>query len=376
MQNGAVDYLIKPVDEAALKNAVMSVNKGSILDGYDGLFKAREDKKYCVLTLKCQKAGDIEKIRQFITGQGYNIVKYNEYLCLIYELNGGPPVDVSEVSEDLVARVVNELEIPIVGALGKIYEGPVNIITSYRDSETALQYSYFTDENRLFTERDKKYFQRKTNLKFFDLLASLTGDVNALNEEKAHTGFLEIAEIIKNEAGGIKDVAMMRIYSVIDRIGHVISREIFDNMYDTKNVLEVLKYSESYSEVTRYVCDMITEFISQAKGNKRISDDFEIRKIKNYILENLADNVTLENVSKVAFMNMYYFSVYFKKHTGVNFKEYVTQLRMEKAMSYVKETNMKISEISDAVGFSSQKHFSKAFKKYFGVNARDIRKDL
>lgn len=51
---------------------------------------------------------------------------------------------------------------------------------------------------------------------------------------------------------------------------------------------------------------------------------------------------------------------------GVGFVEYITKLRMEKAMEYLKNPNIKITEISHKIGYQDYRYFSHKFKEYTG----------
>ena len=64
----------------------------------------------------------------------------------------------------------------------------------------------------------------------------------------------------------------------------------------------------------------------------------------------------------------------FKKETGKNFLEYVTELRIQNAKNYLIQTNYDIAEVASAVGYNDLKYFSKLFKKTTGLNPSEFRK--
>lgn len=107
-----------------------------------------------------------------------------------------------------------------------------------------------------------------------------------------------------------------------------------------------------------------------------LGNDSAISRVKYYIEENYKSNITLETVANISFMNAYYFSSFFKKHTGENFKDYLTKVRMEKAIKVLMSSDKKTYEIAEMVGFSDAKHFSEIFKKYYGKNPMEYKKGL
>ena len=66
-----------------------------------------------------------------------------------------------------------------------------------------------------------------------------------------------------------------------------------------------------------------------------------------------------------------YLSQLFKKHMNVGISEYITSQKIDESRKLLKETNLKIYEISDQLGFESSFYFSKVFKKAEGVSPRE-----
>lgn len=67
----------------------------------------------------------------------------------------------------------------------------------------------------------------------------------------------------------------------------------------------------------------------------------------------------------MVYMNPYYFSSFFKKHTGQNFKQYVTEVRMRHALRLLLESDLMVYEIAERVGYNNARHFSDMFKRKF-----------
>ena len=63
-----------------------------------------------------------------------------------------------------------------------------------------------------------------------------------------------------------------------------------------------------------------------------------------------------------------------KAITGMGCNEYITKIRMEKAIQYIKESNLTFTEISEKVGYNTASYFSSAFKQYTGMTPTQYRK--
>jgi two-component system response regulator YesN len=88
---------------------------------------------------------------------------------------------------------------------------------------------------------------------------------------------------------------------------------------------------------------------------------------KDFIMRNYFDKaLSLSMVSSYVGISENHLSSIFTKQTGQTFTEYVTEQRLEKAKMLLKETNLKIYEIAEDVGFANTEYFSKTFKKVTG----------
>lgn len=98
-----------------------------------------------------------------------------------------------------------------------------------------------------------------------------------------------------------------------------------------------------------------------------------IKKAMEYIELNYKEHISLSNISKYVYLSSEYFSRLFKEEVGENFSTYLTIYRMKKAEFLIKNTDMKISQISNEVGYTNSGYFSKTYKKYKGVSPDEDR---
>ncbi|MNW37732.1 putative response regulatory protein [compost metagenome] len=95
-----------------------------------------------------------------------------------------------------------------------------------------------------------------------------------------------------------------------------------------------------------------------------------IAKAKQFVNRNYMEEISLESVSKYINFSANYFSAVFKKETGTNFIDYVTNVRIEAAKRLLTEQKYKIYEISQMVGYENEHYFSRVFKKITGVSPK------
>ena len=97
-------------------------------------------------------------------------------------------------------------------------------------------------------------------------------------------------------------------------------------------------------------------------------------RIFHNINKNFNMNIDMTFISNYVSMNYSVFSLDFKEYTGKNFVDYIKEVRLKAAKKLLDETDMKVIEISSAVGYDNDKHFLKTFKNYYRVTPSEYRK--
>ena len=105
------------------------------------------------------------------------------------------------------------------------------------------------------------------------------------------------------------------------------------------------------------------------------ADETFLKKL-NELIEQHIDNTSLDIALIEMEMGMSRASIFnkMKSLTGMGCNEYITKIRMEKAIRFVKESALSFTEISERVGYNTASYFSTAFKQYTGMTPTQYRK--
>jgi len=98
-----------------------------------------------------------------------------------------------------------------------------------------------------------------------------------------------------------------------------------------------------------------------------------LEKAIDYIDQNLCDDITLDQLAKIANMSRTYFSTLFKKLNGISAWNYITIKRIEQSVVFLKSTDLSMLEIACKCGFNNSTNFNRAFKKVTGKTPSDYR---
>ena len=93
----------------------------------------------------------------------------------------------------------------------------------------------------------------------------------------------------------------------------------------------------------------------------------------DYIALNYSGKVSLKEIAQELYLSPNYLSELFKRHTGKNISEYITQFRLERARRYLQQPEYKIGDVAELVGFSDQRYFSSMFKRQYGMTPNEYR---
>ncbi|WP_102260987.1 response regulator [Mesobacillus jeotgali] len=158
--------------------------------------------------------------------------------------------------------------------------------------------------------------------------------------------------------------ALWSIWSIVSDLGIEIATPIYH--YQSPN------YRQLRSETANLLMD-----IKDSYDRHYISLEADtIYRIKQYIMENSQQNISLETLSNKVGLSPIYISKMFKEKLGINYIDFLTECRIEKAKKMLGDPEKSIKEITIEVGYHEPNYFSKVFKKMCNVTPREYRKTL
>lgn len=110
--------------------------------------------------------------------------------------------------------------------------------------------------------------------------------------------------------------------------------------------------------------------------SKEIPNEYRVRinEVVNFILHNLTEELSLQQLADIAKYSPFHFQKIFKQVVGESPKQYVIRMRLETAAhALVMHQHKTVTEIALENGFSSSATFARSFKNYFGNSAEEFR---
>ena len=131
-------------------------------------------------------------------------------------------------------------------------------------------------------------------------------------------------------------------------------------------------YVSRVSGLMKSNISLVARFIVNSRSASR--SEFLVDKIIQYIHSHYRDEINNQTLGEYFGYHPNHLNRLIVQHTGMSIHRYLTNCRVEAAIELIQASDLKISEIAEAVGFGDTTHFLKYFKKITGKNTKEFRK--
>lgn len=287
--------------------------------------------------------------------------------------------DNSDFAAELKRAALNVemmLDIDVVIFMGRPVFSWYEIPDSY---SAALQlknkYIVISDQNIVFSpDADKQKSVEYTSAMESSLIAAVSSaDTNAAIEQITEIVNLNMTDSVLTREHFSHFVVML--YSTVIKLLTAINKtegELFGDMKIYLELISCRDAEELKSKLTYFITIIIQSITSTQKN---LADSVANRMI-SYIENNYANDISLFTLSDYLNVSQSYASKIFKQQTGENFKDYLSNIRLKKALELMqKNPYMKISEIAKSIGYTSAT-MTRAFTKKYGKSPSDYIKEF
>ena len=282
--------------------------------------------------------------------------------------------------EEKLLRIREELPANIAERIfvygGNVVEEMEDVYESYQNAAFAFMNEKEPTESQVIWFRKNKK-KMVAVFPYFELSVKLTRLVTSGDEQGLHDALKEImTEYIleSNLPAWLQQILLNELQAILSHI--LVRLELEEQEYqkyfselEKEHRIPLIEQITSTLGLYRSLCALVNEKKTKEAGKM-------MPAILAFLDANYGDpDLSLTMVADTFQISVPYLSSLFKASAGVNFSNYVEDVRIEKAKGLLKNTSLSVGEIAVATGYSSTNSFSRAFRRVTGDSASEYRKN-
>jgi two-component system response regulator YesN len=265
------------------------------------------------------------------------------------------------IAENLLKSIENKIQTKLAAGIGNVHSIH-SIYTSYFEALSCIQYcnpGEIIHVNEL-VKHDKYY-----NFEYKEAEKNMIEAVR-LRKPESYNYFL----IMMNRISQLNDAAKRNkiiealvLSSHASRIGSMNEMDYFDYTSHISSLMSLRG-----QQLIEWAFQQFLDITGQVK--KRNTIDYSnkiVQATKEYLEAHYTEEISLEDVAEYVNISPQYFSKLIKKHTGFNFIDWLSMLRVNKAKELLTNSNLTVKEVCYMVGYKDPNYFSRIFKKKIGL---------
>jgi AraC-like DNA-binding protein len=304
--------------------------------------------------------------------------------AIVFSFPGGDEeqnhLKAATLMEHILDVMSRQIGVTVTAGVGKCYRELKHISLSYEESRQALQYKMVLGRQTVISIED---LQAPDNQDYYRMMEAINQILDALKLGQGsrmtallHEAFIEAVrrnlppDLIRQFSLEL----IMRSMQTLETMG--IRTEPI--LIPFGNLHERIQQCENWQEIEELVCMLLDRLqaLGEEKRSHRGKND-TLERVLVYIREHYHNrDLSLDYLGEHFHLNPTYISRLFKDHAEGSFIDYLIKIRIEASKELLKDWSLKISDISDAVGYANSRSFLRTFKKMTGLTPSEYREQL
>ncbi|MFC4598713.1 response regulator [Cohnella hongkongensis] len=250
----------------------------------------------------------------------------------------------------------------VCASLSQIRQSYQEALIASANSSLPVKYRFYEDVPLLGAVRDGSYAKQREK-RFFE-------HIRLGQWERIEADVLNFVRSCENEGADLLQ-AQQRVLELL----WIVSRVMLEMGVETDTPI----YSFQAQDYRQLIAEagLLVERMRQAHEERQAAlEPDTVRLIERYIAEHSHEDITLEAIGRRFDLSPYSISKMFKEQLGVNYIDFLTECRIDKAKRLMTDPDKSLKEITFEVGYHDPNYFSKVFRKTCGVTPTEYRRTL
>ncbi len=303
-------------------------------------------------------------IKEFL-GSGHEYLNLNERQSLIFVFSEEkfPGRDFfAQLGNSLISEITSRYQMQSTVVFSETVTEPALLEYEMNKIEQVLDSKFFHDSSRvLFT---CKADSQENNSAYIEAITeSIFKSIDEGNWKLLQNETSEFFNYLKGKASFSTIYVKYTCTEIVKRVSTKINK-----MEDKQYILTIesifkSKTLEQLKDYTQGILDGLDRSVPDAKKPNAKA----IKQALDYIKDHYMEDISVEFIAEKQYLTPNYFNMVFKKEIGQSVGKYITYYRLKMAEELLKNTNMKIIEIGQSVGYTNNSYFCLLFKNYYGM---------
>jgi two-component system response regulator YesN len=263
-------------------------------------------------------------------------------------------------------------------AVGAVKKEIYRIADSYREAREAMHYRVLIGNQKIIcyaaiqnlkAENYEYPYREETEL----IAAIKQGELQAVT--RASQAIFEVFVSCNAAMGDTVYYHYMQLLSSIIRSLLEIGMNV-ESLLGEANLYQELLKCRGMAEVRDWFNYIFKEISVQVQRRKDTKNRGVIETIVKYVHEYYNRDLSLTVLSRQVFLSVPYLSTVFKEEYGQPLKQFINEVRIEKAKELLADPGLQITEVAERVGYDKVHAFLRLFKEYTGMTPGQYRKNI
>ncbi|MDQ0902501.1 response regulator [Paenibacillus sp. V4I7] len=296
---------------------------------------------------------------------------------LVALLSGDPErieLTCQTLAEHVRYSIEKYLSMTVTMGIGRTCSDLPDLPKAFQEALSALDYRFLLGKNRIISIGDMEFGSSQDNLSYIHMEKIV---ISAIKTGEKMIVTLTLQDWINEMKKGT--CSMDKCYGKLNKLLVALMNVLVETGFEEAAVLGDHSFMELYARKTlddvrlwlEGICLALVDLLAEKRTTV---SQAQMEAAVAYIHAHYADEqLSLQQVCNHIYMSMSYFSALFKPHTGETFVEYVTRYRLDKAKEMLAASQLKTYELAAKVGYSDPQYFSVIFKRNTGMTPKEFR---
>ncbi|MGG1639002.1 helix-turn-helix domain-containing protein [Paenibacillus sp. NRS-1760] len=301
---------------------------------------------------------------------------------LVYVLGLGQGQDAAAVAstlESISFGIRKYLKLSVTIGVGLYQVQIAKLQESYREAKQIARNAILHGSNRIYQSNQAMHYPQEAQRKSFigNEDGKLLGDwIHKLETDKIHRWIERRLGAIVQDPGS---TYLLVEWFCVDLYLYL-NKYLLANATDSKwaigelaDLQRELQQSMAWDDIVERMKHLVTNMIGLLSKHSSLEGKEIMEAVRLYLERHYAEPIHLQQIAERFFIHPNYFSKRFKEKYGESFVDYLNGVRMKEAAALLLETDLKVREVSERVGFEDAAYFGSVFRKRYGETPKQYR---